>query len=61
VEQARGSGVGAVLLRRCLADQRALGLATAQICWVGPVAFYARTVGAYLERTFRIMHRELCG
>lgn len=41
----RGRGVGTVLLRRCLADQRAVGLRTAQIGWVGPVSFYGHTVG----------------
>jgi GNAT superfamily N-acetyltransferase len=48
----RKLGIGRVLLRRCLADLRAEGHPTAQICWVGPVAFYARTVDAYVERVF---------
>ncbi|WP_051367035.1 GNAT family N-acetyltransferase [Hamadaea tsunoensis] len=48
----RGQGVGAVLLRRCLADQRAAGLRTAEIGWTGPIRFYARTVHASLGRVF---------
>jgi GNAT superfamily N-acetyltransferase len=48
----RGSGVGEALLRRCLDEQAAAGLSTAQIPWIGPAAFYARTVGAYCDRTF---------
>lgn len=56
---ARGLGLGAVLLRRCLADQRAAGLSSAQIAWAGPVAFYARTVGARLDRVFWSYRRTL--
>lgn len=48
----RGLGVGTVLLRRCLADQRAAGLREAQIGWTGPIQFYARAVGATLDRVF---------
>jgi mycothiol synthase len=54
----RLGGIGAVLLRRCLVDIRAQGRASAQICWVGPVPFYARTVGAYLDRTFVVHSRS---
>jgi mycothiol synthase len=45
-QELRGRGVGAVLLRRCLADQRAAGLAECDIQWVGPKGFYADHVGA---------------
>jgi mycothiol synthase len=58
-ESERGQGVGAVLLRRCLADQRAAGLTSAQIAWVGPVDFYARTVGAVVERRFTLYRKDL--
>ncbi|MFD0634163.1 GNAT family N-acetyltransferase [Catenulispora yoronensis] len=51
-EAARGLGIGAVLLRRCLADQRDAGVTTAEIGWVGPVRFYSRAVGARLGRVF---------
>ncbi|HET8661962.1 MAG TPA: GNAT family N-acetyltransferase [Micromonosporaceae bacterium] len=53
----RGLGVGTVLLRRCLLDQRSAGLATAQICWVGPVRFYAGAVGARIERVFLLFRK----
>ncbi len=56
---ARGSGIGEVLLRRCLADQRAAGHARVQIGWAGPVAFYSRAVGAYIERVFLLFRKEL--
>jgi GNAT superfamily N-acetyltransferase len=49
---ARGLGIGAVLLRRCLADQRDAGVEVAEIGWVGPVRFYSRAVGARLGRVF---------
>jgi len=56
---ARGSGIGALLLVRCLTDQRAAGLATAQIGWAGPVAFYSRTVGARIGRVFALYRKPL--
>ncbi|MFI7639833.1 GNAT family N-acetyltransferase [Nonomuraea sp. NPDC049400] len=56
---ARGLGVGRVLLRRCLADQRAAGQASAQIGWVGPLRFYSHAVGARAERVFWLYRREL--
>jgi mycothiol synthase len=54
----RKSGIGKVLLKRCLADLHAAGLATSDICWVGPVAFYARTADAYINRVFRLYRKE---
>ncbi|MDF5752041.1 GNAT family N-acetyltransferase [Spongiactinospora sp. TRM90649] len=56
---ARGLGVGRVLLRRCLAEQRDSGLTAAQIAWVGPLRFYARAVGARVERVFWLYRRDL--
>jgi predicted N-acetyltransferase YhbS len=57
VDDERGSGVGEALLRRCLDDQAAAGMSTAQISWIGPAAFYARTVGAYCDRTFALFEK----
>jgi mycothiol synthase len=45
-------GIGAVLLKRCLADMKSAGLLTARIGWVGPVRFYARSLGARIERVY---------
>ncbi len=56
---ARGLGIGRVLLRRCLAEQRAAGITSAQIGWVGPLGFYADAVRARAERTFWQYRREL--
>jgi GNAT superfamily N-acetyltransferase len=56
---AQGLGIGEVLLRRCLRDQRADGHPSAQIGWVGPVPFYARKAGARIERVFFLYRRGL--
>ncbi|MEU7871248.1 GNAT family N-acetyltransferase [Dactylosporangium sp. NPDC049140] len=56
---AEGLGVGRVLLRRCLADQRAAGLRAAQIGWAGPIGFYSKAVGARVERVFWIYTKAL--
>lgn len=49
-ERARGRGVGAVLLKRCLRDLRADGFEQGEIYSVGPIAFYAKTVQAVVSR-----------
>ncbi|MEU1585823.1 GNAT family N-acetyltransferase [Micromonospora sp. NPDC005710] len=56
---AEGSGIGGVLLRRCLRDQQAAGLSQAQIGWVGPVPFYSGSAGARIERVFFLFRRTL--
>ncbi|MEU3454014.1 GNAT family N-acetyltransferase [Micromonospora sp. NPDC006766] len=58
---AEGSGIGGVLLRRCLRDQAATGLGAAQIGWVGPVPFYANAAGARIERVFFLYRKALNG
>ncbi len=55
----RGLGVGSVLLKRCLADMRGSGLPTARIGWVGPVRFYARTLGARIERVYWLYRKAV--
>ena len=59
VPTARGLGLGRVLLRRCLAEQRDAGLSRAEIGWVGPLRFYSRAVGARAERVFAMYRRRL--
>jgi ribosomal protein S18 acetylase RimI-like enzyme len=56
---ARGLGIGEVLLRRCLIDMRAAGLASAEIGWVGPVPFYSAATGARIERVFFLFRKRL--
>jgi mycothiol synthase len=55
----RGHGIGSLLLRRCLSDMRAAGLAIARIGWVGPVRFYALAVGARTERVYWLYRKAL--
>jgi mycothiol synthase len=55
----RGHGIGSVLLRRCLSDMHAAGLTIARIGWVGPVEFYARSVGARIERVYWLYRKAL--
>jgi mycothiol synthase len=54
----RRRGIGAVLLKRCLADIRDSGLDSAQIGWTGPVQFYARAVGAVPDRVFWLYRKD---
>ncbi len=55
----RGRGIGRVLFHRCMRDMKALGHRTADICWVGPIAFYARVADAWIHRVFWWMEKEL--
>ena len=55
---ARGLGIGAVLLRRCLREQRTSGHEQAQIAWVGPVPFYAESAGARIDRVFCLFSKQ---
>jgi mycothiol synthase len=56
---AQGKGIGSVLLRRCLADQKAAGHDHVQIGWVGPLPFYSGAVGARVERVFLLYRKQL--
>ncbi|MEV4707837.1 GNAT family N-acetyltransferase [Actinoplanes sp. NPDC049316] len=56
---ARGLGIGNLLLRRCLADQRTDGHDSVQIGWVGPLSFYSKAVAARVERVFLPYRKQL--
>ena len=56
---ARGLGLGAVLLRRCLSDLAARGHGRATIAWAAALPFYARAAGATVDRRFRRFERPL--
>jgi hypothetical protein len=56
---AGGLGLGSILLRRCLDDQAAMGMSSAQIGWVGPVPFYSGACGAFIERVFFLFSKQL--
>ena len=51
-EGVRGLGLGKILLFRCLADMKQRGDRRCEIIWVGPIAYYAHTVGARISSTF---------
>lgn len=48
----QGRGVGAALLGALCADLAAAGHQQAEIAWVGPLRFYAKTAGAVVSRVF---------
>ena len=51
--------VGAALLSELCKDLRVAGYPDAEVAWVGPVGFYAKTAGAAVSRTFRIVAKRL--
>jgi GNAT superfamily N-acetyltransferase len=55
----QGSGVGSALLSAACRDLREAGHPDAEIAWVGPVGFYARTAGASVSRVFRSLVKRL--
>ncbi len=57
--QARGLGVGGVVLRRCLRDIRAQGQEHATIAWAASLPFYEKAAGAVLSHRFRRVEKRL--
>ncbi len=55
----RGRGVGGILLRLCLRDLARQGWDYAIIPWVGPVSFYSRYCGAWLDRCFWAYRKDI--
>lgn len=55
----RGRGIGAVLLRRCLADWQRAGRKRGEISWIGPLYFYVTAVDAYVSRVLWQMRKPL--
>ena len=56
--EARGLGIGAILLRCCLADLARAGRDRATIAWAAALPFYERACGATVERRFRRVEKE---
>lgn len=48
----RKLGIGTVLLKRCLAEQRDRGVTAAELVWVGPLSYFSRAVNATIGRAF---------
>jgi GNAT superfamily N-acetyltransferase len=55
----RRLGIGAVLLKRCLASQRDRGLTAAELVWAGPLSYFSRTLDATIGRAFWLYSRDL--
>jgi N-acetylglutamate synthase-like GNAT family acetyltransferase len=55
----RGKKLGEILLKRCLADQKADGFSHSIIPWVGPVGFYLKAVNAHISRVFWTFRKSL--
>jgi hypothetical protein len=50
--------LGEALLLLCLDDLAAAGVAVAQISWIGPMAFYSKTVDARCGRVFAVLEKS---
>jgi len=57
----RRAGIGGVLLKRCLAEQRDRGVVAAELVWVGPLSYFARAVNATIGRAFWSYSKDLSG
>jgi mycothiol synthase len=57
----RRLGIGGVLLKRCLAEQRERGIAAAELVWVGPLSYFSRAVHATIGRVFWQYSKDLSG
>ncbi len=57
--EARGLGIGGVLLKRCLRDLQRQGFKASVIPWVGPVGFYQRHAGANVSARLIRMEKTL--
>jgi mycothiol synthase len=57
--EARRLGIGTVLLKRCLAEQRDRGVAPAELVWVGPLSYFSSAVNATIGRAFWQYEKDL--
>lgn len=57
--EARGKGLGGILLLRCLKDIKSLGFSKAIIPWVGPIPFYMHYSNSKVKRVFWRYEKEL--
>lgn len=55
----RQRGIGGALLKMCLQQMYERGDSMAEIAWAGPVAFYAKEVGARISRAYWCFHKTL--
>ncbi|MEU6743660.1 GNAT family N-acetyltransferase [Streptosporangium sandarakinum] len=50
--EARGMGIGMLLMKRCLAEQRELGLRSSTLGWAGPLSLYSDKLDALITRCY---------
>lgn len=55
----RRRGIGGALLKMCLRDMRDRGDDACEICWVGPIGYYARAVGAEIHRAYWCFRKQV--
>ncbi len=55
----RDLGIGGVLLKRCLGDQRDRGVTVAELVWAGPLSYFSRTLNATIGRAFWQYEKDL--
>lgn len=55
----RRLGIGGVLIKRCLGEQRSRGLTTADLVWVRPLKTVSRAFGATISRAFWLYKKDL--
>jgi GNAT superfamily N-acetyltransferase len=55
----RGRGIATALFYRCMEDLRRGGLDSAEVVWVGPIAYYTRIADAIAHRAFWLLHKQL--
>ena len=59
IPELRGLGIGTVTLKRCLTDMQRLGWRRIEINSAGPLAYYARSVGASMGRILWSWEKDL--
>jgi mycothiol synthase len=55
----RKLGIGEVLLKRCLAEQRDRGVTFAELVWAGPLSYFSSTLNATIGRAFWLYEKNL--
>jgi GNAT superfamily N-acetyltransferase len=52
-------GIGGAVMSGLCAEMRARGHADTEICWIGPIGFYAKACGARISRVFQYRVKNL--
>jgi GNAT superfamily N-acetyltransferase len=52
-------GIGGAVMAALGAEMRARGLTETEICWIGPIGFYAKACGARMSRVFQYRVKQV--